>query len=210
MPTVSLNTRTTSVHHLPPFWAFNLLLTAFEAPFAPSGTLGVGAAARLWRNRQMYSSKGIRRRKSACKLNDLRYWMCDCTVRRSIKPRLGGFEVDGCNAGAEGGIGRGEWVRPFGIPFCVASEVEAFGTGVSGFRPPVLPFGCDGRMVAVDELAVRERLCPCPGLGSAGVAVCVEAEEVEELRERDGEEGWGDGCRLGVGSIVFWYSISRT
>ena len=111
--------------------------------------------------------------------------MYDCAVRRSIKPRLGGFEeVEGWNADADGGIGRGERVRPFGIPFCIASEVEAFGTGVSGFRPPALPFSCKGRMVAADELAVREWLCPCPGLGDAGVAVCVEVEEVEELRER--------------------------
>ena len=67
-------------------------------------------------------------------------------------------------------------------------------------------------MVAVDELAVREYLCPCPGLGDAGVAVCVGAEEVEELRERDdlGEEGGSDGRRLGVRSIDFWYSISKT
>ena len=45
-------------------------------------------------------------------------------------------------------------------------------------------------MVAVDELAVTECSCPCPGLRDVGVAVCVEAEEVEELRERDdlGEE----------------------
>lgn len=83
--------------------------------------------------------------------------MYDCAVRRSIKPRLGGFEeVEGFNTGAEGGIGRGERVRPFGIPFCVASDVEAFVTGVSGFRLPALPFSCDGRMVAVDEFAVRE------------------------------------------------------
>jgi hypothetical protein len=142
--------------------------------------------------------------------------MYDCAVCRSIKPRLGGLgleEVEGWNAGAEGGIGRGEGARPFGIPFCAANEVEAFGTGVSGFRPPALPFGCDGWMVAVDEPAVRERLCPCPGLGEAGVAVRVEAEEVEELRERDDlgeEEGGGDGRRLGVGSIDFWYSISKT
>jgi len=139
--------------------------------------------------------------------------MYDCAVRRSIKPRLGGFEdVDGCITGADGGIGRGEGARPFGIPFCVANKVEGFGTGVSGFRPPALPFSCDGRMVAVDELAVRERLCPCPGFGEAGVAVCVEAEEVEELRERDdfGEEGGGDGRCLGVGSMDFWYSISKT
>ena len=86
--------------------------------------------------------------------------MYDCAVRRSIKPRLGGFEeVEGWNAGAEGGIGRGERVRPFGIPFCVASEVKVFGTGVSGFRPPALPFGCEGRMVAADELAVSNCLC---------------------------------------------------
>ena len=46
-------------------------------------------------------------------------------------------------------------------------------------------------MVAVNELAVRDCLCPCPVLGDAGVVVCVEAEEVEELQERDdlGEEG---------------------
>jgi len=161
----------------------------------------------------MYSSKGIRRRRRAFKLSDLRYWIYDCAVRRSIKPRLGGFEVNGCNAGGKGGIGRGEGVRPFGIPFCVASKVEPFGTGVSGFRLPALPFSCDGRMVAVDELAVRGVLCPCPGLGDAGVAVCVEAEEIEELRERDGvlgEEGEGDKRRLGVGSMDFWYSISKT
>ena len=67
--------------------------------------------------------------------------MYDCAVRRSIKPRLGEFEeVEGFNAGAEGGIGRGERIRPFGIPFCVASDAEAFVTGVSGFRPPALPF----------------------------------------------------------------------
>lgn len=44
------------------------------------------------------------------------------------------------------------------------------------------------------------------------MAVCVEAEEVEELRERDdlGEEGGGDERRLGVGSTDFWYSISKT
>ena len=44
------------------------------------------------------------------------------------------------------------------------------------------------------------------------MAVCVEAEEVEELRERDdlGEEGGGDGRRLSVGSIDFWYSTSKT
>ncbi len=67
-------------------------------------------------------------------------------------------------------------------------------------------------MVDVDEFAVRECLCPCPGLGDAGVAVCVEAEEVEELRERDdlGDEGGGDERRLGVGSIDFSYSISKT
>ena len=67
-------------------------------------------------------------------------------------------------------------------------------------------------MVAVDELAVRKCLCPCPGLGDPGVAVCVEAEEVEELRELDhlGEEGGGDGCRLSVGSIDFWKYISKT
>lgn len=119
--------------------------------------------------------------------------------------------MDGCNTGAEGGIGRGERVRPFGIPFCVPSEVEALGTGVSGFRPPALPFSCDGRMVAVDELAVQERLCPCPGHGEAGVAVCVEAEEVEELRERDDlGEGGGDGRCLGVGSMDFWHSVSKT
>ena len=37
------------------------------------------------------------------------------------------------------------------------------------------------------------------------MAACVEAEEVEELRERDdlGEEGGGDGRRLSVGSIDF-------
>ena len=106
----------------------------------------------------------------------------------------------------------GARVRPFGFPFCVTSEVEAFGTGVSGFRPPALPFRWEGRMVAVDELAVRECLCPCPGLGDAGVAVCVGAEEVEELREQDdlGEEGGGDECRLSVGSINFWYCISKT
>ena len=67
-------------------------------------------------------------------------------------------------------------------------------------------------MVAVDELAVREFLCPCPGLGDAGVAVCVGAEEVEELRERGdlGEEGGDDGRRLRVGSIDCWYSISKS
>ena len=101
---------------------------------------------------------------------------------------------------------------PFGTPFCFVTAVKALKTGVSGLRPPALPLGCDGRMVAVDELAVRERLCPCPGLGDAGVAVCVEVEEVEELRERDGvlgEDGGGDGRRLGVGSMAFWYSISK-
>ena len=49
-------------------------------------------------------------------------------------------------------------------------------------------------MVAVDELAVTECSCPCPGLRDVGVAVCVEAEEVGELRERDdlnGRGGWG-------------------
>ena len=109
----------------------------------------------------------------------------------------------GCNVGAESGIGRGEGARPFGIPFCVASEVEAFGAGVSGFRPPALPFSCEGRMVAVDELAVREFLCPCPGLRDAGVAVCVEAEEIEELRERGalGEESRWVGV---IGASKCW------
>ena len=74
-------------------------------------------------------------------------------VRWSITSRLGGFEeVEGHNAGVEGGIGGSERVHPFGIPFCVSSEAEVFGTGVSGFRPPGLPFGCAGWMVAVDEL----------------------------------------------------------
>ena len=106
----------------------------------------------------------------------------------------------------------GARVHPVGIPFCVTCEIEAFGTGVSGFRPPVLPFSRDGHMVVVDELAVREYLCPCPGLGDAGVVLCVEAEEIAELRDRDalGEEGGGDGRRLSVGSIYFWYSISKT
>jgi len=155
----------------------------------------------------------MRRRKSACKLSDLRYWTYDWAVRRRIKPRLGGFKEDGCNGSAKGGTGRGEGVRPFGTPFRFVTAVEVFGTGVSGFRPASLPFCCDGRIVAVDELAVRERLCPCPGLGDAGVAVCVDAEEAEELRERDGvlgEEGGGDGRRLGVGTIDFWCSISKT
>ena len=79
--------------------------------------------------------------------------MYGCAVRRSIKPRLGGSEVEGGNAGSEAGIGGSQGVRPFGIPFCVTSEVEAFGTGVSDFRPPALPFRWEGRMVAVDELA---------------------------------------------------------
>ena len=105
--------------------------------------------------------------------------MNGCAVGRSIEARLGGFEkVEGCNAGAEGEIARG----PFGIPFCVASEVEVLGTGVSGFNPPALPFSW---MVAVDGLAVRECLCPYPGLRDAGVAVRVGAEEVEELRKLD-------------------------
>ena len=40
----------------------------------------------------------------------------------------------------------------------------------------------------------------------------VGAEEVEELREQDdlGEEGGGDERRLSVGSIDFWYFISKT
>ena len=42
-----------------------------------------------------------------------------------------------------------------------------------------------GSDVATDELVVKECLCPCPDLGEAGVAVCVEVEEVEELQERD-------------------------
>ena len=79
----------------------------------------------------------IRRRKSACKLKDLRNWAYDCAIRRSIKPRLGGFEeMVGCNAGAVSGIGRDARLGPFGIPLCVSGEVEAFGTGVGGFRPP--------------------------------------------------------------------------
>lgn len=133
--------------------------------------------------------------------------MYDLAVRRKINARLGVFaEVDGSSAGAEGGIQRGEGARPFGVPFGFISEVEALDTGVSGFRPPALPLCCDGRIVAVDEFAMRERLCPCPGLGDAGVAVCVEVEEVEELRERDGdlgEDGGGDGRRLGAGSSDF-------
>ena len=119
--------------------------------------------------------------------------MYDCAVRRSSKPRLGGFEeVEGCNAGAESEIGRDERVNPFGTPFCVSSDVEAFGTDVSGFRPPALSLSCKGWIVAVDELAVSEWLCPCPGLVDAGVAVLAEAEE---LRAWDalGEEGWDDG-----------------
>ena len=89
--------------------------------------------------------------------------------------------MESCDAGAEGEIGRG----PFGIPFCVASEVEALGTGLSSFNPPALPFSCESWMVAVDGLGVRECLCPYPGLRDAGVAVHVGAEEVEELRKRD-------------------------
>jgi hypothetical protein len=151
---------------------------------------------------------------SVCKLSDLRYWMYGLAVRLSIKARLGGFAgVDGWSAGAEGGTGRGEGVRPFGIPFCFVGVVEVLGTGVSGFSPPASPLGCGGWIVAVDELTVRELLCPCPGLGVAGVAVCVEAEEVEELRERDGvsgEDGGGDGCRVGLGSMDFRYSVSKT
>ncbi len=42
-------------------------------------------------------------------------------------------------------------------------------------------------MVAVGEFAVRECLCPCPGLGDAEVAVDVEVEEVEELGESASE-----------------------
>ena len=61
-------------------------------------------------------------------------------------------------------------------------EVEEFGTGGSCFRPPALPFVCEGRMVAVDGLAVREGQCPYPGLRNAGVAVRVGAEVVKELR----------------------------
>ena len=143
----------------------------------------------------------------------MRYWIYDWAVRLRIKPRLGGFdEADGWSAGAEGGIGRGEGVRPFGIPFCFAAAPATLDAGVSGFRPAALPLRWEGRIVAVDELAVRERLCPWPGRGDAGVAVCVEAEDVEELRERDGvlgEDGGGEGRRLGVGSTAFWYSISK-
>ena len=114
--------------------------------------------------------------------------------------------MEGCNAGAEGWDWKGERVRPFGIPFCVTSEVEAFGTGVSGFRLPALPFSREGWMVAVDELAVRECLCPCPGLGDAKVVLCVKAEKVEELWYW---VGWGRQAHLSVGSIDFWYSISK-
>ena len=53
----------------------------------------------------------------------------------------------------------------------------------------------------MDGLVVRERLGPCPVLGDAEVKV------VEELRERD---DLGDGRHLGVGSIRFWNSISKT
>ena len=90
----------------------------------------------------------------------------------------------------------------------VSSEAEALGTDMSGFRPQALPFRCKGWMVAVDELAVRQCFCPCPDLRDAGLSVCVEVEEVEELREQDdlGEEGGGEGRRLSVGS----YSISKT
>ena len=43
-----------------------------------------------------------------CKLSDLRNWMNDHAVRWRFTPRLGGFEERaGCNAVAEGGIGRG-------------------------------------------------------------------------------------------------------
>ena len=62
-------------------------------------------------------------------------------------------------------------------------------------------------MLAMDELAVRECIGPCPVLGDAEVAVCVEVEEVEALREQD---DLGDRRRLGVGSKDFWSSISRT
>ena len=64
-------------------------------------------------------------------------------------------------------------------------------------------------MVAVDELAVTECSCPCPGLRDVVVAVCVETEEVEE-RDDLGEEGGGDGRRLRIGLIAFWYFISKT
>ena len=112
--------------------------------------------------------------------------MYDCAVRRSIKPRLGGLRKwRVATRVLRGGIGRGERVRPFGIPFCVTSGPEAFGTGVSGFRPPALPFSREGWMVVVNELAVRECLCPCPGLGDAKVVLCLKAEKVEELWERD-------------------------
>ena len=90
--------------------------------------------------------------------------------------------MEGCNAGAESKIGRDERLSPFGIALWVSSGVDI---GVSGFRPPTLPFSCEGWMVAVDEFAVRGCLCPYSGLGNAVVAVCVETEEVEELRERD-------------------------
>ena len=91
--------------HLPPRWAFNLFITTCVSPFPPSDTLGLGVATRLWLIAR-YSSKGTRR--SACKLSDLRNRMYGYAICRTIKPRLGGFEeVEGCSAGAEGGIGRG-------------------------------------------------------------------------------------------------------
>ena len=44
------------------------------------------------------------------------------------------------------------------------------------------------------------------------MAACVEAKEVEELRERDdlSKESGGDGRLLRIGSIDFWYDTSKT
>ena len=131
--------------------------------------------------------------------------MYDCAFRRSIMPRLEEVATQVREWDWKGREGPPVWYS-----ISVASEVEVFGAGVSGFRTPALPFSCEGWIVAVDELAVRECLCPCPGLGDVGVAVCVEVEEVGELREQDdlGEERWGrralSECWLNK-SLVFFF-----